>query len=207
MYTAGMQPLGSHATMPAFRLAFWLTLPWLALPCQAQTSLPLFGLLPGSHTREQVQQVVQARQARITGEFYGNAQDAFLAVTPENIPNKRVIVMQVEGMPDSGTPHLQMAFLDEVLYQIRFNYPPGTPTDPAYLELTQRYGLPAGHGSNQAAAYSWPQGAYTVTLQKQLAGSYALIWQHNALARQVATSNTEAYAAHIRNKKRTIGHF
>lgn len=202
-----MQTQGSPATMPTIRLAFWLTLLCPTLPCLAQTSLPLFGLLPGNHTREQVQQVVQAQQARITGEFYGNAQDAFLAIRPENIPNKRVIVMHVEGMPDSGTAHLQMAFLDETLYQIRFDYPPGTPTDPTYQDLTRRYGQAAGHSSSQASAYSWPQGAYTVTLQKQLAGSYALIWQHNALARQVATSNTEAYAAHIRNKRRTTGTF
>lgn len=183
-------------------LVRWLIAASIALPACAQTSLPLFGLLPGSHSREQVQQTMLAQQARITGEFYGNAQEAFLSSTPENIPNKRVVVMHVDKLPASDNAQLQLAFLDDTLYQVRLDYPAGTAIGPLYSELTVRYGLPAGHGNNQASAYSWPQGAYTLLLQKLLTGGHALIWLHNALARQVATSNTEAYAAHIRNKKR-----
>ncbi|MBP7581858.1 MAG: hypothetical protein KA757_12695 [Vogesella sp.] len=179
----------------------------LALPAYAQTSLPLFGLLPGTHSREQAQQAVLAQQARITGEFYGNAQEAFLSAAPENIPNKRVIIMHVTMPQNGGSQQLQLAFLDDTLYQVRFDYPAGSPIDPLYSELTARYGLPAGHGNKQVAAYSWPQGAYTLLLQKQLASGHTLTWQHNTLARQVSTTNTEAYAAHIRSKKRTTGYF
>jgi hypothetical protein len=193
--------------LPNATLARWLIAVCLALPAYAQTSLPLFGLLPGSHSREQAQQTMQAQQAHITGEFYGNAQEAFLSAAPENIPNKRVIIMHVTMPQHSGSQQLQLAFLDDTLYQIRFDYPAGTAIDPLYNELTVRYGLPAGHGNRQVSAYSWPQGSCTVTLQKQLAGGHALTWQHNALARQVSTANTEAYAAHIRSKKRTTGYF
>ncbi|MDC7716620.1 hypothetical protein PQU95_05260 [Vogesella sp. DC21W] len=193
--------------MPNATLARWLIMACIALPACAQTSLPLFGLLPGSHSREQAQQAMLVQQARITGEFYGNAQEAFLSAAPENIPNKRVIIMHVTMPQSSGSQQLQLAFLDETLYQVRFDYPAGSPIDPLYSELTVRYGLPAGHDNRQVAAYSWPQGACTLLLQKQLAGGHALIWQHNALARQVATSNTEAYAAHIRGKRRSTGYF
>ena len=193
--------------MPDARSARWLIAACLALPAYAQTSLPLFGLLPGSHTREQAQHTLLAQQAHITGEFYGNAQEAFLSATPENIPNQRVIIMHVTMPQHGGSQQLQLAFLDDTLYQLRFDYPAGTAIDPLYNELTARYGLPAGHGNGQASAYSWPQGAYTLLLQKQLAGGHSLSWQHNALVRQVNTANTEAYAAHIRSKKRTTGYF
>ena len=51
-----------------------------------------------------------------------------------------------------------------------------------------------------AAGWLWPQGALSIALQQHTSGSYGLIWQHEGLARRVATSNTEAYAAHIRQR-------
>lgn len=174
------------------------------LTAQAQTSLPLFGLTPGNSSHDTALQQLQQQQASISGEYYGNAQDAFLSTTPENIPNQHVIVTHAHGLAAAGNSQVQLSFFDDMLFEIRLDYPAPASADSPYQALTARYGPPAGYGSNQAPTYSWPQPVYTVTLQNRLAGGYALIWRHNALARQVATSNAETLAAHVRQKIRLI---
>lgn len=172
-------------------LASWL----FSSQAWAQTPAPLFGLQPGNSRYAEASQLWQQGRIQLQSEFYGNAQDGFLAARPENIPNRHVVRATVNGLTNDGGSTCQLSFFDDVLYQLSCSYP-AAQGEALRQTLTSRYGPPA-HG---LAGWLWPQGALSIALQQHTSGSYGLIWQHEGLARRVATSNTEAYAAHIRQR-------
>lgn len=168
---------------------------FLASQTFAQTALPLFGLQPGTTTYPQAQLLWQQQQAHVDGEYYGNAQEGFLAARPENIPNKRVVRTHLSGLTLDGARTLQLHFFDDMLYQLSADYPADQGA-PLAAQLSRRYGAPLPGGS--PTVQQWQLGPLTLSLRQQLTGTHTLTWQHAALERQVSRSNTEIYAARIR---------
>jgi len=161
---------------------------------------PPDSLQPGITRYPQAQQLWQQQQARVVSEVYGNAQEAFISARPENIANTRVIRSELAEWPIDGAHSVKLGFFDELLYQFRLEYHPGH-TERLLGALQQQYGvLPAA--AREAGAWQWQYNGLQIQLRALADGGCSLSWEHQQLARKVAASHAEVYAAHIRQRVR-----
>lgn len=173
-----------------------LTLPALA------AAAPPDSLQPGITRYPQAQQLWQQQQAQVVSEVYGNAQEAFISARPENIANTRVIRSELAEWPIDGAHSVTLGFFDELLYQFRLDYLPGH-TERLLAALQQQYG-PQPAAARAPGAWQWQQGGLQIQLRALADGSCSLSWEHLQLARKVAASHAEVYAAHLRQRLRIV---
>ncbi|MFN4237993.1 MAG: hypothetical protein ACK4FZ_12280 [Vogesella sp.] len=171
------------------------------LPLTAASQTP-GSLQPGQTAYQQAQQLWQQQQAKVVTEHYANAQESFLSSKPENIPNRRVIRTTLSEWPIDGARMVRLGFFDDQLYQLDLEYAPGQ-GERLLHALQQQYGtLPVtALNSNN---WQWQHAGLHVLLRGQPDGSLSLRWEHQLLARKVAASHAEVYAAHIRQRTRLI---
>ena len=168
-------------------------------PSAAPAPTP-FGLILGQTTEAQAEEIWQKEGASVLPPLYGNAKpSAYRDDDPESVPNKHIVLIDVEGLPLDNLDSARFGFFDGTLYLIKYEFERGMDSSNFLNQLIAKYGKPAASGSSRDT-HTWRFPGVTVVFKDEFIGKDSLIFTHTSTLEKATASSQAIYEQHVKTK-------
>ena len=164
------------------------------------SSMPTpFSLTLGQSTEAQARDIWQKEGASVLPPLYGNAKpSAYRDDDPESVPNKHIVLIDVEGLPLDNLDSARFGFFDGTLYLIKYEFEERMDSSNFINQLIAKYGKPTASGSFREKTWSFP--GVTMVFKDEFIGKDSLIFTHDSILEKATASNQAIYEQYVKTK-------
>jgi len=159
-----------------------------------------FELILGRSTLNDARKIWQREGGSITASGYGEAMPAAGDNNPDGIPNPRVELFDVKGLPIDRLSTARFGFFDGGLYFIEYKFEERADFEKLLLQVTAKYGPPDHTPTGMNRTFEWQFGDVLLVLEDNFMGRDTMSFTHQSTRRAVSASHATVYAAHIKKK-------
>lgn len=159
-----------------------------------------FNMTMGKTNLSEAREIWLAEGAEVGGDGYGDAKPSYGDSDPDGVANKRVVLVDVKGLPLDRLESARFGFFDQTLYLIKYSFEDGADFEKIYLQVVAKYGHPKRRGGFGDEFFEWAFGPVVLGLTKDFFGRHTMTFLHQPTLEKVRASNASVYAEHVKTR-------
>jgi hypothetical protein len=168
-------------------------------PAKAAAPQP-FELVMGKSTTTDAQAIWKREGGKVIGEGYGDAKPSSSDNDPDGVANRRIVLIDVQGLPLERLESARFGFFDNTLYLVQYMFEGGADFDKLFLQVSSKYGPPQRKGGFGDEFFEWRFDSVVLSMEKKFIGQHSMTFLHEPTLRSAKASNADVYATHVKAK-------